>query len=418
MWNWIKNTFVYWVELARDIRVWWIFRKTAKQNQDQLNQDFQLRVDWLGRIYGVVNLPEEVQTASGEIQQAFVLNKISGFGNYMLQIGLADMVYPQIQKVSPVSYLIILWPVFDDLSLLPIIGNIIRSTFVGFIIFIITKFIINNAHIWNAVWDKFTIFLTQQNLKTEEVSINRVHEDGLRFYQVTEGDKVIAKLPSVTTILGNTKDMSGLEKWKKRVGEAEAKRISELSMNRGTIMHRLIELYKSTSGSATERLKILKDLAKEDEEVNQFSEEDNGPLYLEEAWKFFYKFYFNSSDYFDRVVEVLEAETFLWTVKGGGWAGTVDNISKMVDDKVVIIDYKNSRRPKREDWIQDYFIQCGAYFIAYWDMTGIKADGGEIWIANEEDNIPQCFTLTQSDLEFYSKQFIRRRKTFKELKGI
>ena len=90
----------------------------------------------------------------------------------------------------------------------------------------------------------------------------------------------------------------------------------------------------------------------------------------------------------------------------------------MVDDKVVIIDYKNSRRPKREDWIQDYFIQCGAYFIAYWDMTGIKADGGEIWIANEEDNIPQCFTLTQSDLEFYSKQFIRRRKTFKELKGI
>lgn len=418
MWNWIKNTFVYWVELARDIRVWWIFRKTAKQNQDQLNQDFQLRVDWLGRIYGVVNLPEEVQTASGEIQQAFVLNKISGFGNYMLQIGLADMVYPQIQKVSPVSYLIILWPVFDDLSLLPIIGNIIRSTFVGFIIFIITKFIINNAHIWNALWDKFTIFLTQQNLKTEEVSINRVHEDGLRFYQVTEGDKVIAKLPSVTTILGNTKDMSGLEKWKKRVGEAEAKRISELSMNRGTIMHRLIELYKSTSGSATERLKILKDLAKEDEEVNQFSEEDNGPLYLEEAWKFFYKFYFNSSDYFDRVVEVLEAETFLWTVKGGGWAGTVDNISKMVDDKVVIIDYKNSRRPKREDWIQDYFIQCGAYFIAYWDMTGIKADGGEIWIANEEDNIPQCFTLTQSDLEFYSKQFIRRRKTFKELKGI
>ena len=161
MWNWIKNTFVYWVELARDIRVWWIFRKTAKQNQDQLNQDFQLRVDWLGRIYGVVNLPEEVQTASGEIQQAFVLNKISGFGNYMLQIGLADMVYPQIQKVSPVSYLIILWPVFDDLSMLPIIGNIIRSTFVGFIIFIITKFIINNAHVWSAVWDKFVIFLTQ-----------------------------------------------------------------------------------------------------------------------------------------------------------------------------------------------------------------------------------------------------------------
>jgi len=248
--------------------------------------------------------------------------------------------------------------------------------------------------------------------------INRVHEDGLRFYQVTEDNKVIAKLPSVTTILGNTKDMSGLEKWKKRVGEAEAKRISELSMNRGTIMHRLIELYKGTSGDASERLIILKDLAKEDDECNQFSDEENGALYLAEAWKFFYKFYLNSSDYFDRVKTVLEAETFLWTIKAGGWAGTVDNISEMTDGLIKIIDYKNSRRPKREDWIQDYFIQTGAYFVAYWDMTGIKADGAEVWIANEEDNIPQCFTLTQSDLEFYSKEFMRRRKMFKELKGI
>ena len=70
--------------------------------------------------------------------------------------------------------------------------------------------------------------------------IKRVQENGLRFYEVTEGDKVIAKLPSVTTILGETKDKSGLEKWKKRVGEKEATRISNLSMNRGTIMHRLI----------------------------------------------------------------------------------------------------------------------------------------------------------------------------------
>ena len=58
---------------------------------------------------------------------------------------------------------------------------------------------------------------------------------------------------------------------------------------------------QDTSGIDKEENK-LEDLAKEDEEVNQFSEEDNGPLYLEEAWKFFYKFYFNSSDYFDRVV--------------------------------------------------------------------------------------------------------------------
>jgi len=248
----------------------------------------------------------------------------------------------------------------------------------------------------------------------DQYEIVRVHEDGLRFYQVTEGDKVIAKLPSVTTILGNTKDMSGLAKWRKKVGEVEADRISNLSMNRGTIMHRLIELYKTTSGEASKRLNILKDLAKEDEETNQFSEDENGELYLLEAWKMFYKFYYNSADYFDRIDKVLEAETFLWTIKGGGWAGTVDNVSKLVDGKITIIDYKNSRRPKIEAWVQDYFIQCGAYFIAYWDRTGIKADGGEIWIASESTNIPQCYKLTQEDLEFYSKEFIRRRKMFKD----
>ena len=237
--------------------------------------------------------------------------------------------------------------------------------------------------------------------------IERVQENGLRFYQVTEGGEVIAKLPSVTTVLGQTKDMSGLAKWRKRVGEKEADRISNLSMSRGTIMHRLIELYKTkTSGESMERLQQLKEVAKTDDEVNEFKDDESGALYLEEAWKFFYKFWSNSSDYFDQIKEVIEAETFLWTTKAGGWAGTVDNISELVDNKVKIIDYKNSRRPKREEWVIDYYLQASAYFIAWWSMTGRKADGAEIWIANEDDNLPQKFTLTQSDLEFYAKQFI------------
>ena len=245
--------------------------------------------------------------------------------------------------------------------------------------------------------------------------IKRVQENGLRFYQVTEGSEIVAKLPSVTTILGETKDKSGLEKWRKRVGEKEADRISNLSMSRGTIMHRLIELYKTkTEGEAQDRLVELKEIAKTDDEVNEFSEDENGELYLEEAWKFFYKFWFNSADYFDRVKEVIEAETFLWTTKGGGWAGTVDNISTLVDGTIKIIDYKNSRKPKREDWVQDYYMQAAAYFIAYWDMSGKKADGAEIWIANEVDNLPQTFSLTQADLEFYAKEFIRRRKMFED----
>ena len=248
----------------------------------------------------------------------------------------------------------------------------------------------------------------------ENYTIERVHKNDMRFYQVKEDGKLVAELPSVTTILSQTKDQSGLDKWRKKVGEVEANRISTLSMNRGTIMHRLIELYKATSGTAQERLILLKEIAKADDEVNQFESEELGALFLAEAWKFFYKFYFNSADYFDRIKKVLDAETFLWTIKGGGWAGTVDNISEMIDGKIFIIDYKNSRKPKRDEWIQDYFLQTAAYFIAYWDRTGIKADGAEIWVANEIDNIPQCFSLTQSDLEFYSNEFVCRRKLFKD----
>jgi hypothetical protein len=157
MGNWFKSAFTYWIDLARDIRIWWIFRKTARQYTDQLNKDFELRVDWLGRIYGIINLPEEVQTASGEIQQAYVLNKISTYGTFMLQIGLADMVYPQIQKVSQSSsYLVILWPVFDELSILPIIINIFKSSVIAGIFFLIYKFIINNMDIWTALSDKLS----------------------------------------------------------------------------------------------------------------------------------------------------------------------------------------------------------------------------------------------------------------------
>jgi hypothetical protein len=78
--------------------MWWIFKNTAKENVKMLNEDHGLRVDWLGRIYGIVNLPEEVQSASLDVQQAYVLQQITKYGDCMLKIGLADVVYPQIQK--------------------------------------------------------------------------------------------------------------------------------------------------------------------------------------------------------------------------------------------------------------------------------------------------------------------------------
>ena len=158
-------------------------------------------------------------------------------------------------------------------------------------------------------------------------------------------------------------------------------------------------------------------LVKPDEEILEITELENGQLYYNEAWKMFDKFWYNNSRFFGRVKKVLDSERFLWTVKGGGYAGTLDNVSEMIDDSVKIIDYKNSRKPKREEWIQDYFRQTAAYWVAYWDRTGIKAHGAEIWIANEIDLMPQCFELTAEDLKHYYKSFMEIRESYREKYG-
>lgn len=249
-----------------------------------------------------------------------------------------------------------------------------------------------------------------------DYSLTRKEVNGQRFYEVLEvtSDKVVGLFPSITTILSGTSDKSSLDEWRAKIGEAEAHRITALSMNRGTIMHRLIELYKLIPGTPDAKLERLKEIALEDGEVNQFASDELGAHWLEEGWLMFMKFWHNQPKFFSRINKVLESETFLWSLKGGGYAGTVDNVSELIDGKVMIIDYKNSRKPKREDWIQDYFIQGSAYWVAYWERSGVKPDGVEIWIASETSNTPQIFSLTNNDVKYYFKQFTERLKLFKD----
>lgn len=155
MLTWTKNTITYWRDLYSELRIWWIFKKTADQNTKLLN-DTNLRVDWLGRVYTVVNLPEEVQTASGEIQQAYVLQKISEFGDVMMKIGLGDIVYPEIQKINGTAgWLVVLWPSFENLQTLTVISYIFRSLVLFTVVYLLTRlFIVNFDHIrptWNYI---------------------------------------------------------------------------------------------------------------------------------------------------------------------------------------------------------------------------------------------------------------------------
>lgn len=144
MLTWTKNTILYWSELYKEIRIWWIFKKTAESNTELLNNK-GLRVDWIGRVYTVVNLPEEVQGASPEIQQAYVLQKISEFGESMLKIGLGDVVYPEIQKIkNTAGWLVILWPAFESLQTLKVISYLFRSTIIYIIVHLLVRLFVAN----------------------------------------------------------------------------------------------------------------------------------------------------------------------------------------------------------------------------------------------------------------------------------
>lgn len=148
--DWFLSTFTYWSELYSEIRIWWIFRNTArkKANIKTLNEN-DLRVDWLGRIYGVVNMPEEVVGAAPQVQQAYVLQQINKFGPVTTEMGLADIIYPEISRIPGTNaYLVVMWPQYDALGLWYILGNMVKSTVVGFGLFLLGRLIyVNFSHI-------------------------------------------------------------------------------------------------------------------------------------------------------------------------------------------------------------------------------------------------------------------------------
>lgn len=146
MWSRLTRPFAYWRELYRELRIFFIFRRTAYESEKMLAEKHKLRVDWLGRIYGVINIPEEVEGAAEQVQQAYVLQSITKYGNEMTRIGLSDVVYPEISKIdgSP-AYLVVLWPEYEALTFWRIIGNIIRTSAILFVLYLLVRICVSNS---------------------------------------------------------------------------------------------------------------------------------------------------------------------------------------------------------------------------------------------------------------------------------
>lgn len=102
----------------REFRTWQKVRNVALEYKDQL-ASAGFRVDWIGRIYTVINLPEEVITAAPQIQEGYVLMKLRDYDRIFLQLGLAGDIFPEMERIEDeevAAFLLILSPESEHLS--------------------------------------------------------------------------------------------------------------------------------------------------------------------------------------------------------------------------------------------------------------------------------------------------------------
>jgi len=205
--------------------------------------------------------------------------------------------------------------------------------------------------------------------------------DGLRTYDVGK-----EKLPSVTTILGATKSQDAqdsIARWQARVGLDEATRIKDQAASRGTNMHKHLEQHLLGAGHL--------DLTKEGKTAKAMADTiiDKGFKDFQEIWG----------------SEVVVHYP-------GLYAGATD-LAGIYDYSESIIDFKQSNKPKRREWIDDYFMQLGAYAMAHNTVHGTQIDQGVILMCNP-DCFFQKFVVRGKEFVKYQHQFLRRLDEYYE----
>jgi hypothetical protein len=229
--------------------------------------------------------------------------------------------------------------------------------------------------------NKFFITDLKRENKYDYQKYTRQEEDGSRTYNV--GDK---KIPSVTTILSATQSeekKASLDKWRQRVGYQEAQRITNQAATRGTEMHYVLENYIDGVGYLN--------LSPEGAEARLMAHEivnNLGKLKI---------VYGN---------EVSLAYDELW-------AGATDVVG-LYDDQPTIIDFKQSNKPKREEYVEDYYYQIAAYSLAHKKQYGPITQG--LICVCTKDKLYQEFKMNEARLSEYEEKWLERVHKYHEEK--
>jgi len=207
--------------------------------------------------------------------------------------------------------------------------------------------------------------------------LNTKSSDKGRFYETPEGQSY----PSVTTITGLLSKASILA-WRQRVGDSKADAITKAATTRGNKVHKMAEMYLRNEMAS--QIKLFEDPMPHIEDM-----------------------FFQLTELLDNsigIINAIEAPLYSDQLKVGG---RVDVIAEW-DGELAVIDFKTSSKPKKESWIDGYFMQSSAYALMFEELTGIKINKIVIAIA-VENNRSQVFIKDSTE---YLQQFIDLRKTY------
>ena len=193
-----------------------------------------------------------------------------------------------------------------------------------------------------------------------------------RVYLTPDGEK----LPSVTTILSSTKDMTHLNEWKKRVGEENARRITTEAAGIGTAMHANLERFlcgmERQPGNNVVHV-----------QANKMAEViiENGLKNVDEVWAMEQSLYFP-----------------------GLYSGTTD-LCGVFNGKPAIMDHKQTNKPKKEEWVEDYKLQLVAYAMAHNEVYGTDIKTGVVFMCSRDLQYQQ-FEVTEETFPKYRDMWL------------
>ena len=202
-----------------------------------------------------------------------------------------------------------------------------------------------------------------------------------RVYLTPDGES----LPSVTTILSATKDMTHLNEWKNRIGHAKAQQITTEAAGVGTAMHGNLERFIA----------------------GMQRQPGNNPVHIQ------------ANKMADVIIEQgLSKVNEVWAMEQslyypGLYSGTTDLVG-VYDGEPAVCDYKQTNKPKKAEWVEDYYLQLVAYILAHNEVYGTDIKRGVVFMCSRAFEYQQ-FEVTAADFNKYEDMWLNKVEEYYSL---